>query len=145
MNKKYSVYCDSGGYINNLKELEEEGIIEICYFPFENQIKKIKKFVTPSNPIWAEMNCKWSDATFPWSDMGKSDKFNQILNIVKEKVDTKHLDSAYKHKCDYFLTSDKRHITNNRFKLESLLNLKIYLAEKEKESFLKDLYKKIHE
>ena len=131
--KKKVIYCDAGGFLPILKGIET---IELIYFPYDKGInKKINKIARPTKITWDDLKMSWNHADFTWDDCEKSDKYNFILEIIgKNNVkDAKHLDSAYKSQCGYFLTSDNRHIISNKEQLEELLNFKILNPHKQVE------------
>jgi len=124
------VYCDSGAFRPELKELESKGSIKVYQFKYENKNKNIKNIANPSTPTWAEMNCSWNElAGLTWCDLGgQSDKREAIARLIggAHARDIKHLESAYMSGCKVFLTSDKRDISSKRIELESLLEIKVF-------------------
>ncbi len=132
------VYCDSGGYDPRLKKLVEQ--VEVVNFDHgENKIKATKS-ATPSAIEYDASYASYDDARITY-DEESSEKFESILNILGKNnlVDAKHLDAAYKSKCDYFFTRDKGDIINHREQIEKELGLKIYNPDKEFTDFLKNL------
>jgi len=136
------VYCDTGALADWLSKLEERGIIKLCSFVHENTNRKIKEKATPSDVVWDNRNFTWDDADMNWGfGSGRSDKFNKLIGMLgKESInDVRHLDTAYKNECNYFFTSDKKHILKNKIKLEKLLKLKIFHPIDDQAIFLKEL------
>lgn len=125
------VYFDAGGYNPELKEMEKKGLIEAIYFPYENIIRKIKKLAPPSKVSWNEMdNFSWEVVELTWKDSGEvSNKFEEIEELIgkNNKTDIKHLDSAYREKCEAFITEDKKDIYSKRKELHELLNISVFL------------------
>ena len=125
------VYCDNGGYH---KILENYKNIIVYGFAYENINRKIQnKGLPSSNMTWDDFNN--SPATIgdlSFGDFYETDIFSDIVKIVgvENKIDANHLDSAYKNKCDVFLTSDCGDIYSKRDKLEPLLNIKIFMPQK---------------
>ena len=112
------VYCDTGGYRSELKDLHQKGLIQVIQFHYENRNNNIKNSAPPSNPTWDEMNYSWNELSdLIWDDLGKtSDKHVEISRIIGKdnKRDIKHLDSAYMARCNAFITSDKDDICSNK-------------------------------
>lgn len=123
--------------------LQREGKVELMAFPHEQPTRKIKGRARPS--LLRASDAHWTaDSTFLISDAVGSDKYTQITRIVskrkKSEMDARHLDSAYKSKCDCFFTSDKKDIVNNREVLEALLGIEIYHHVDDLEKFLKKYF-----
>lgn len=129
------IYCDTCGYQPWLKTIEFKDQIKLMGFPYENRNKRIEILQTPTNPTWNQMNVKWDEMKSIWNNppSEKFDAIAKILNNTGQNTDTdaKHLDSAYKGKCEIFLTNDINDIINNKIALEKLLGIKIFHAEKE--------------
>ncbi len=127
------VYCDTGGYRKELKKYGKH--ISLRMFEYENTNKNTSNNCLPaSNLTFNDLKdspAKVGDLTF--DDFTSSDKIKQIEQIVgkENQKDIFHLDSAYKSKCDIFLTSDYDDIYSNKEELEKLLNFKIFLSSKE--------------
>ncbi len=126
------IYCDKSGYVKWLKDYN----VELVHFPYEGKSKKLNDDLIPSGPTWDELNVSWEDMKYSWNDMEESDKYSSIEAILKSNQgediirDSKHLDCAYKNKCDVFLTQDRNFI-KKRDKLEILLGIKIFDSDKE--------------
>jgi len=135
------VYCDSGGFRSDLKQLELGGVITLYTFPYENENKKIAGMGLPSEMTWSDMKFPWSYYTASWSDYKGSDQYQLILDIVgkENRKDAMQLDTAYKSRCHYFFTSDKSDICSKREKLEELLGFKIYHPIEDWAEFMKAL------
>ena len=127
------VYCDTGGYRKELKKYGKN--ISLIMFEYENPNKNTSDNCLPSSNLTyndlKDSPAKIGDLTF--DDFTSSDKQDQIEQIVgkQNKKDIFHLDSAYKSKCDIFLTSDNDDIYSNKEELEKLLNFKIFLSTKQ--------------
>ncbi len=131
------IYCDSGGYDPRLKKLV--GQIEIVNFDHgENKIRATKN-ANPSAIEYDESYITYDDERVIYDERA-SEKFENILVIIGKSnlLDAKHLDAAYKNKCDYFFTRDKGDIINHREQLEKELGLKIYNPHQKFDDFLKD-------
>ncbi len=126
------VYCDTGGYVKKLKELEEQGVIEVYTFPYENQNRRIESTALPSEALFRDLGNidKWDDMPGTFGDYVVSDKHASIEKIVgvggQHRRDVLHLDSAYKSGCSCFLTGDKTDILANREALSELLGLRFF-------------------
>jgi len=70
------VYCDTGGYVKKLKELEEQGVIEVYTFPYENQNRRIESTALPSEALFRDLGNidKWDDMPGTFGDYVVSDK-----------------------------------------------------------------------
>lgn len=123
------VYCDSGAYTKGLKKLEESGQIELFYHPYENKNKKINRMSLPSEATWDDVNISWDECCFTWDDFGGSEKINELKKIIgsSHRRDILHLDSAYRSKCDFFITSDKGDIYSKKDEIFKLLNIVVCL------------------
>lgn len=129
--KNIRIYCDNGGYHKILQNYKN---IIVYGFEYENINRKIKNKGLPSSYMtWNDFNnspATIGDLTF--NDFYETDIFNDIIKIigVENKIDANHLDSAYKNKCDIFLTSDYGDIYSKKDKLEPLLSMKIFMPQK---------------
>lgn len=136
------VYVDNGAYVNKLKELVTNDLIELIQFKYENKNKRISHDGLPGGEATFEDLKNYTyemlgDLTY--GDFAKSDKYDDIRRIVgkqdSQRMDAMHLDSAYKSNCKVFLTTDKDDIWNKRKELECLLSIKIYLPIDEWDDF----------
>jgi hypothetical protein len=121
------VYCERGAYMPALRDLVASGLIELVHFPYEGHNRKVRGQATPSK-VTCDTTYVTADSAIPIGEMVESDKFPQIMAVLgsAEEFDARHLDSAYKSRCDCFLTPDKKDIVRNASKLEPLLGLKIF-------------------
>ena len=129
-----SVYCDSGGYRKELRDLESRGLIQLTTYAYENSTKKIRQRAPGSNPTWDEGDSTWDDDTGTWADCGLvSDRWAQILELVgpNNVRDAKHLDSAYMAKCEVFLTSDQGDIASKASEIQALLGIRVFHSTKD--------------
>ena len=126
------IYCDNGACPPELKKLQKNGIVTLVMFPYENKNKHIKEMGLPSKATWSDTNnLTWETIPGTWCDYTESDKYQEIVNIVKienKRVDILHLDSAYKTGCEVFITNDKDDIYAHRKELEESLNLRIFFT-----------------
>jgi len=124
------VYCDTGGYKKELTSLEKEGVIEIVQFCYENRNSKIKSMARPSQPRFNEIKYTYAELdNLTYMDLNqKSDKNEQITNLIGKgnKLDIKHLDSAYISGCKAFLTSDKDDISSKGKEIYQLLGIRVF-------------------
>ncbi len=133
------VYCDSGAYTKILKKLEKDGKIKLLYHPYENKNSKIDGMSLPSESTWNDMKMTWDECVFTWDEFSGSEKVNELKDIIglSNRVDILHLDSAYKSKCDFFVTSDKGDIYSKKDEIFKLLNIVVCLhTEITPETFL---------
>lgn len=136
MNEKIKIYCDNGADINVLKKKYPNNIIYFQYpYDSNSRPKKLKKdLAIPSALTWATANTTWEESTFTWDDCQGSEIYTCIEKLVGKSnfKDILHLDSAYKTKCDIFLTSDKTDIANKN-ELEKICKYKIFFHKAETE------------
>jgi hypothetical protein len=140
------VYCDTSAYQPWLEEFSRRGDILLSGFPYENTNKRVKDKSIPSDPTWDQLYIRWCDAHYTWDDTNASEKFPDIITIIKKSgqiinTDAQHLDSAYKTGCHIFLTKDKTDILSRRQELEDLLGFKIFHPVEDRGSIIKSIYK----
>lgn len=135
-----NVYCDTGAYRSDLSELERNGSIRVYQFKYENKNRKIRHRALSSRPTWSETKYTWNELEgLTWNDMGKqSDHWPAIQSLIGKgnRVDAKHLDSAYMEGCQVFLTSDKGDICTHKRTLEQLLGIKVFHYREDWNEFL---------
>ncbi|MDP3957954.1 MAG: hypothetical protein Q8Q36_00640 [bacterium] len=126
---KFKVYCDTGGFARGLRSLEENDEIELLYYPYENKNKKIEKRALPSATTWNDMTRPWDEEVNSWEEYIGSEKFPELEKILSlnNRKDILHLDSAYKSRCQFFISSDKGDIYQKRNELFRLLNITVCL------------------
>jgi hypothetical protein len=132
------VYCDSGGYRKELRDLENSGLLQLFTYAYENSTRKIRARAPGSNPSWDEGDSVWDDDTGPWDDYATvSDHWPLIVNLIgaSNLRDAKHLDSAYLAGCDAFLTSDQDDIASKAQQIFELLHVKVFHATKDWAAF----------
>lgn len=136
------VYCDTGGYLKKLRELEREGVISVHQFKYENRNNKIRTKIVPSDLRYGDTTNytygEFEKAVKTYGNMEKkSGKLEAILDIIGKvnRDDAKHLDTAYLSGCKVFLTADKNDIWSNRVKIKELLGISIFLPKLEWECF----------
>lgn len=123
------VYCDTGAFRKELKDLEAAGQVTLVMFPYENRNRRIADVGVPSQMTWKDLkNFTWDTLPGTWNDYTGSEKYSSIAAIIgkQNRGDTMHLDSAYKSGCLCFFTRDKSNIYAKKTELESLLGIKIY-------------------
>lgn len=132
------VYCEHGAFREELWRLQQEGVIELVYFPYEARMNKKHQRAQPSAVFWKDLNnVKWEEMNFPWNEMAKSDKFGLIRRILgRPRLDALHIDSAYKSRCSVFLSRDNQHIIANAQKLENLLSIRFFHPDENWDDFL---------
>jgi hypothetical protein len=102
-------YIDTGGLHPIVRQLESQGLLRTCHFPFENRNSRVTELVPGSGATWAQSeHVTWASDPGSWDDDNPSAIFDQILRLVGgQRVDAQHLDSAFKARCVLFITSDK--------------------------------------
>ena len=134
-----NVYCDNGAFRKELKVLSADGRINLIMFPYENKNRNIKDMGMPSEATWNDLgNVSWMNAPGRWIDYTGSNKYQEIQRVIgkQHEQDVKHLDAAYKSKCQCFLTRDKGDIYSKKAELKNLLDMKIYHTDDDWQSFL---------
>ena len=124
------IYCDTGGFRQELKYLQDTGVIELYSFKYENKNKHIRKSGCPSKVTYNDLkHYSYNDLEgICYTDFSGSNKYEQIVSVigVENRVDILHLDSAYKSQCEVFLTSDKHDIWIKREELFLILGMRIF-------------------
>jgi hypothetical protein len=135
------VYCDTGGYLKALSELESAGLIKLHQFKYENRSRQIRNIAIPSDLKYDELKNYTYDelAGLTYDELGGvNSKLTAILAIVgaNNRTDAQHIDSAQMSGCRIFLTSDKGDIWSKRDALAPITDLKILHVTTEWEQFL---------
>lgn len=141
MKSKIKTYCDNAISPKWLIRLSKKGLVELCYVPYENRTKRLRQ-VEPSLVEYNQAGFTYNEPNVTY-DSFPSNKLELIQKIVgKDKdFDIRHLDAAYKNKCECFITSDKGDLIANgkREMLEDLLSIKIF--HQHEENLFKQFYK----
>ena len=132
----------NGFYLNLIDEAYEKGLIKIYKTDtmdtefikkkgYPKVLKKSEKYEEDMGiGVWG--NSRWGH--FKWGDLTDTIKINSIKSILfpKEKVlndkqlrDCLHLKTHIEYKRDYFITSDKEHILNNKEIIEKNLLINV--------------------
>ena len=135
------VYCDTGGYVKALSELESEGLIKLHQFKYENRSRQIRNIAIPSDLKYDELkNYTYDELTgLTYDELGGvNSKLARIMEIVgaNNRTDAQHIDSAQMSGCSVFLTSDKGDIWSKRDALAAITGLAIFHVTAEWEQFL---------
>jgi len=134
------IYCDTGGYRRELKQLQEDGAIELFQFHYENRNKNIQAAAPASNPTWDEMNYRWDELKdVTWADLGRESEKRPIIETIvgaNNIRDVKHLDSAFMANCDAFLTSDKGDISSRSEEIFEATGIRVFHFQDDWGSFL---------
>ena len=136
---KIKVYVDSGANIKYLKKYSDNCVF--FQFPYDSpdRPKKNRPEIAMASQLqWRDFNTTWEETDFSWESMHRSSVFPQILNILgkSNRRDALHLDSAYKHGVQLFLTSDKKDIWRNRKELERICNFNIFCSSDEMQDII---------
>jgi predicted nucleic acid-binding protein len=137
METRMKVYCEHHALRQWLKDLQKESRIILVLFPYDQRAKRIKEVATPSEATWEELNIPWNKLDFSWEEFSPSSRYSEICNIIGEANirDAKHVDSAFKSKCQCIFTCD-RDILSHSQELEKLLNIKFFHPDNHKEEFM---------
>jgi hypothetical protein len=77
------VYIDTGGLHPVVRQLELQGLLHTCHFPFENRNSKVTEIVLGSNTTWAQSeHVTWASDPGSWDDEKPSALFDQILRLI---------------------------------------------------------------
>jgi hypothetical protein len=124
------IYCDNGACPDELKQLQKDGVVGLYMFGYENKNRHINNSGKPSAATWADTkNYTWNDVPGTWEAYNGSDKYSEIVatvGLANKRVDILHLDSAYKSKCDAFITNDKDDIWQHREQLQEQLGFRVF-------------------
>jgi len=133
------VYCEHGSFREELYKLQKNGRIEIVNFPYEMKIHKKHQKARPSDAKIIHLaHVSIPEGDWPIADSKGSEKYPQIRQILGQRTrrDALHVDSAYKSKCDAFLSRDRRHILAKAKDLEKLLGIRFFHPDDEWGEFL---------
>ncbi|WP_139062559.1 hypothetical protein [Aquimarina megaterium] len=125
--KKIKIYCEDGAMTKDIRMLKNSGSIELISFPFENFNRRTTDSKLPSN-LTIDSTFITADSDIKISDTVSSDIFDKIANIIgkENNNDIRHVDTAYKEKCQIFVSPDKKDIINKGKELEELTGIKFF-------------------
>jgi len=131
------VYCEHHAVRQWQRDLHKKGRITLVLFPYDQRTRRIKEVATPSVAIWKELNITWDEADFSWDEFSPSPHYSDICNIIGEENirDVKHVDSAFKSKCQCMLTCDNDILSHSQ-ELEELLNIVFFHPDNHREEFI---------
>jgi len=137
MDARMKVYCEHHALRHWLRDLEKRGRINLVLFPYDQRNKRIKEIATPSEATWDELNITWDEADFSWDEFSPSPQYSNICSIIGEENirDVKHVDSAFKSKCQCMLTCDNDILSHSQ-ELEELLNIMFFHPDNHKKEFI---------
>lgn len=117
------VYCERGALRKELTQLKNCGLVHLIHFPYEGHTKKLEVTDTPSI-ISADITYMTCDSTIKIGDCDHSEKYHEIKSIIgNHEFDVRHIDTAYKNNCQFFLSRDKDDVISHSAKLNSLLGI----------------------
>ena len=135
------VYCERGALRNELNQLKKDGLVQLIHFPYEGHAKKLEITDIPS-VITADMTHMTCDSTIRIGDCDYSEKIDGIKSIIgNHEFDARHIDTAYKNRCKFFLSRDKDDIIGHAKELEELLGVEFLHPDDDWEYFLKAVSK----
>lgn len=131
------VYCEHHALRSWIKDMEKMGRITLVLFPYDQSNKNIKEIATPSEATFDEANVPFDKTDFKFEEFSPSSHYNSICEIIGEENirDVKHVDSAFKSKCQCMFTCDK-HIISKRQNLKDLLDVMFFDPDKHKKEFI---------
>ena len=124
------IYCEDGSMTKAIKNLKKDSDIELVSFPFENINKRTTDSKRPSE-LTCDSTFVTGDSDIRISDTVASELFAEIEEIVGKGNynDIRHIDTAYKEKCQIFVSPDKKDIVNNGRKLFELTGIKFFYCD----------------
>ena len=137
------IYCEDGSMTKEIKQLKKNSFIQLISFPFENYNRRTHNSKKPSE-LTCDTTLTFASSTMKIGDTGGSEIFCQIKDIIgKENFnDIRHVDTAYKEKCQLFISPDKKDIINKRERLFKLTGIKFFYCEdiEEIRNYIKTLH-----
>lgn len=114
----------------SIKNLKKDPSIELISFPFENINKRTTDSIKPSE-LTMDSTFVTMDSDIRISDTVGSEIFDDLKNIIgKENFnDIRHVDTAYKEKCQLFISPDKKDIVNKDVELFALTGMQFFYCE----------------
>ena len=113
-----------------IKNLNKDSDIELISFPFENINKRTTNSKRPPE-LTCDSNFVTADSDIRIFDTVASEIFANIEKVFGKGNynDIRHIDTAYKEKCQIFVSPDKKDIINNGRELFELTGIKFYYCE----------------
>jgi hypothetical protein len=131
------VYCERGALRKELKDLKKKGLIQLIHFPYEGNTKKIEVTNIPSVVTTDTTHITADNDQIFLGDCVSSDKFDLIKKVIgNHEFDARHIDTAYKNKCRFFLSRDKDDIVGHSLKLKELLDIEFLHPDDDWDYFL---------
>ncbi|MCL5406004.1 MAG: hypothetical protein M1398_04675 [Deltaproteobacteria bacterium] len=131
------IYCDAGGFREELYQLQRTGVIDLMFFPYDNKMDREHELAPASAVTWNDCHLRWNEIDSAWDDLKASDKYESIRKIIgRPRRDALHIDSAFKAGCRAFLTRDKKDILTKARELEELLDIKFLHTDEQWGDFL---------
>jgi len=144
-----NVYCDTGGFRKELREMELAGIITLHQVKYENRNGRIQNGGFPSNLTYdSAFHYTYNDLkkdeffrSVTFDEMraaAASSRFAELLELVgpANKQDARHLDSAITTSCVAFLTSDRDDIASKKEALLASFGLHVFHVTHDWQEFL---------
>jgi len=133
------VYCERGALRKELKQLKKDGLIQLIHFPYEGHAKKLEITDIPS-VVTVDMTHMTWDSQIRISDCVSSEKFDEIKSIIgSHEFDARHIDTAYKNNCRFFLSRDKDDIIGHAKALNNLLGVEFLHPDDDWQYFLNEI------
>ena len=122
------IYCEAGAMTSEVRSLKSNPKVKLIGFPFEMKNKRVYKATQPSE-LTCDSDLITADNTeIKVSDTVKSEKFELIAQVIGASNfnDIRHIDTAYKENCKFFISNDKNDIINNAVELENITGIKFF-------------------
>ncbi len=143
LNSMLKAYCEHGALTADLRAMQREGLVELVRFPYDPNApsRRIKNSAVPSEAQWRDLNLTWAEDKYTWGDHRGSQHLPAIRQILGggKRRDALHVDSAFKSGCRAFITRD-HDILAHRQSLESLLGIRFFHPDKDREELRKLIY-----
>ena len=125
---KIKVYCEDGALTKEIKGLRDSEVIELVVFPFEVKSRKIERADNPSMLTVDNTFITCDDTRIKIENTDESEIFDKVAVIVGKNHfnDIRHIDTAYKERCQIFISPDKTDIVSKADDLERLTHIKFF-------------------
>ncbi len=122
------IYCEDVAMTKEIKSLQNIADIELISFPFENKNRKVIRSNYPSELTMESTFITLDDTKIDISNTDRSEIFELIEKVIgaNNYNDIRHIDTAYKEKCQIFVSPDKGDIISKSNDLEKYTGIKFF-------------------
>jgi hypothetical protein len=136
------VYCEHGALTSQLRAFRRESRVELIHFPYDENAhsRYIDRTAVPSEAQYRDLNLTYGELRGTYGDFSGSERLKSIRAILgsANRRDALHVDSAYKSRCNCFITRD-RGILIRAEELEALLGLRFFHPDEDWKAFVEFL------